>query len=358
MKAALISLGSISSQWTLAAMRKCFSKVEAIDIRGIEVDLGKEKPEVLSGGHPIGQFDCIYAKGSFRYVPTLRSVTSCLYKSAYMPIKPATFTIGHDKLLTHLAFQHHSIPMPDTFLASSSHAGKTILEKISYPIILKLPSGTGGKGVMFAESYAAASSLLDALTTLRQPFLIQEYIETGGEDIRVIVAGEAILACMKRKAVMGEKRANIHAGGEGAPYLPSALIKKISVEAAKAVGAELCAVDILEGAKGPLVVEVNLSPGLQGITKTTGVDVAGKIAKFLFERTKELREKGNRQETQKIMQEISEEKPGMEQQIISNLDFRGERVLLPKLVTDIAKFNEKEEFVIKVSKGRAVVEKV
>ncbi|MBI2138307.1 RimK family alpha-L-glutamate ligase [Candidatus Woesearchaeota archaeon] len=359
MKAALISLGSVSSQWTLAAMKQHFKEVDAIDIRNIEIGLGSPQPEVLCSGKPIGKYDCVYAKGSFRFVPTLRAVTSALYKTAYMPIKPATFTIGHDKLLTHLAFQHHNIPMPTTYLASSLTAAKKILEKINYPIILKLPSGTGGKGVMYAESYAAASSLLDTLTTLRQPFLIQEYIETGGEDIRIIVGGDKILASMKRKAGLNEKRANIHSGGEGEPFSPDAHMKKISVEAAKAVGADLCAVDILEGAKGPLVVEVNLSPGIQGITKATGADVAGKIAKFLFERTHERKQAGTSVEAQQLMKEINRGNGAQndEQQIITNLDFRGERILLPKLATEMTKFSEKDEFVLKIAKGKLTVER-
>ena len=86
---------------------------------------------------------------------------------------------------------------------------------MKYPIVLKFPHGTQGKGVMFAESFAAASSMLDALIALKQPFLIQEYIETGGVDVRAFVVGDKVVASMKRKAVRGEMRANIHAGGTG-----------------------------------------------------------------------------------------------------------------------------------------------
>ena len=358
MKAALISLGSTSSKWTIEAMRKCFDSVDDIDVRDIEVNLSSGQSVVLYQGKPLGKYDCIYAKGSFRYAQTLRAVTGAFYPTTYMPIKAGAFTVGHDKLLTHLFLQQHKIPMPTTYLTSSPKAAKKILEKINYPIIFKFPSGTGGKGVMYAESFAAASSLMDALETLRQPFLIQEYIETGGEDIRVIVIGEKVVAAMKRKALMGEKRANIHAGGEGEAFLPDTHMKKISVEAAKAIGAEICAVDILESAKGPVVVEVNLSPGLQGVTKATGIDVADKMAKFLFERTKEFTEKDTKKGSAEIMKEIAVEKGAKEQQIVTNLDFRGERILLPKLVTDMCKFNEKQEFVIKVKGNKVEIEKV
>lgn len=358
MKAALISLGSVSSQWTIEAMNKLFDSVDNIDLKNIEVNLSSRKSEVLYNGKELEKYDCIYAKGSFRYAQTLRAITGALYPTTYMPIKAGTFTIGHDKLLTHIFLQQYKIPMPTTYLTSSQTAAKKILKKVKYPIIFKFPSGTGGKGVMYAESFAAASSLMDALETLRQPFLIQEYIETGGEDIRSIVVGNKVVAAMKRKAVIGEKRANIHAGGEGEAFLPDQHMKKIAVETAKSIGAEICAVDMLESVKGPSVIEANLSPGLQGITNATGINIAEKIAKYLYEKTKEFTEKGAKKGAGEIIKEIGVEKGAKEQQIVTNLDFRGERILLPKLVTNMCKISDKDECVVKVGKGKVEIEKV
>jgi len=357
MKAALISLGSQSSEWTIEEMRKYFDSVDDIDIKNVEVNLSSDKSNVLYNGRPLGNYDCIYAKGSFRYAQTLRAITGAFYPTAYMPMKAGAFTVGHDKLLTHFFLQKFKIPMPTTYLSSSPTAAKKILQKINYPIIFKFPSGTGGKGVMYAESFAAASSLMDALETLRQPFLIQEYIETGGEDIRAIVIGDKIAAAMKRKAIIGEKRANVHAGGEGEAFIPDAHMKKIAVEAARSIGADICAVDMLESIKGPVVVELNLSPGLQGITKATGVNVAERIAQYLYYRTKQFKEKGTKRGTGEIMKAIAVEKGAKEQQIITNLDFRGERILLPKLVTTIGKFDEKDEFIVKVKRGKIEIER-
>src|SRR3989338_8295034 len=215
MKAAVMSLGSKSSLMILEEMKKYFDSVDKIDLRDVEVNLGVGKLDVLYEGRQLPQYSCIYARGSFRYATLLRSVTRTLQRSSYMPIKAETFTLGHDKLLTHLALQHFNIPMPATYFASSTRAAKKILNEMSYPIVLKFPHGTGGKGVMFAESYAAASSMLDALIVLKQPFLIKEYVETGGVDVRAIVVGDKVVASMKRKAVKGELRANIHAGGTG-----------------------------------------------------------------------------------------------------------------------------------------------
>lgn len=357
MKAAVMSLGSKSSLMILESMKSYFDDVDKIDLRDVEVNLGAGKLDVLYEGRPLPQYSCIYARGSFRYAPLLRSVTRTLYLNSYMPIKAETFTLGHDKLLTHLALQHFNIPMPATYLASSTRAAKKILNEVNYPIVLKFPHGTGGKGVMFAESYAAASSMLDALIVLNQPFLIQEYIETGGVDIRAIVVGDKVIASMRRKAVKGELRANIHAGGTGEPVILDERTKRIAIDTAFSIGADICAVDMLESPKGPVVIEVNLSPGLQGITKATSINVADKIAKFLFEKSEIFSARDRDEATQRIFEDLGLNNE-MAQQIITNLDFRAARILLPKIVTDIAKFDEKDEVVLKVEKGKLVVEKV
>jgi len=359
MEAALISLGSKSSLMTIEEMKNYFSTVDDISLKEVEVNLGKGKLEVLYGGKPLPKYDCIYAKGSFRYAPLLQSITRALFNTCYMPIKPASFTVGHDKLLTHLALQHYKIPMPETYVASSLEAAKKILKKVNYPITLKFPQGTQGKGVMFADSFASASSMLDAFESLRQPFIIQEFLETGGVDIRAIVVGDQVVAAMKRKAVVGEKRANIHAGGKGEACVLDVHARKIAIDTAKSIGAEICAVDMLESVKGPQVIEANLSPGLQGITKATEINVADKIAKFLYERTKGLKEKGKKVEATKIFEDlgISTVEKNV-QQIITNLDIRSNKILLPKVVNDIAKFTEKEDIVIKVDKGKIFIEKL
>src|SRR3989344_2516450 len=357
MKAAVMSLGSKSSMWIAEAMKKYFDSVASIDLRDVEVNIGSGKLKVLYEGKEIPQYSCIYARGSFRYSPLLRAVTRTLYRPSYMPIMPETFTIGHDKMLTHLALQHFNIPMPATYLASSTRAAKKILNEMTYPIVLKFPHGTGGKGVMFAESFAAASSMLDALIALKQPFLIQEYVETGGVDIRAIVVGDNVVASMKRKAVRGEMRANIHAGGTGEACVLDQRTKRIAIDTAASIGADVCAVDMLESPKGPLVIEANLSPGLQGITKATGINIADKIAKYLFEKSEIFSARDRDEATLKIFEDLGLSGE-IAQQIITNLDFRASRILLPKIVTDISQFGEKDEVVLKVEKGKLVVEKV
>lgn len=353
MKAALISLGSKSSEWTAKAMEKYFKEVEILNLKNIEVNLGAEG-EVLYKGEPIKEYDCIFAKGSFRYANLLQSITSLLYKTTYMPIQARAFTTAHNKLLTHLELQRNRIPTPKTYISPTLEAAKIILKKINYPIVMKFPAGTQGKGVMFADSYASASSLLDALGALKQPFIIQEYIESGNVDIRAFVVGDKVVASMIRKAETAERRSNIHAGGEGKPVELDRQGKKIAVATAKAIGAEICGVDLLEGPRGPLVLEANISPGLQGITAVTKIDVANKISKFLAEKTKEFVTVRKKVGAEKIVSERIGKAESKE--LITTLDFRGERLLLPEVVSKITGFNERDNYTIKAQKGKLSIE--
>ena len=361
MKAAVISLGSKSSEWTIEAMKKYFGSVANINIRHIDIKLGESKLEVYYDGKPLHDFDCVYAKGSFRYALLLRSITEAISSKTYLPISAEAFSIAHDKLLTHLVLQKNNISMPKTYLSSTVLAGKKLLEKVHYPIVMKFPHGTGGRGVMFADSYSSASSVFDALEALRQPFIIQEYIETGGSDVRVIVAGNKIIGSMKRKAVIGEKRSNIHAGGTGEPITLDSSAQNLAIRTAKAVGAEVCAVDMLENPRGGyLVIEANLSPGLQGITKATNLDVADRIAKYLFQRAKEIKDSSRKESTSQILEALDVKKSGnikQSQHIFTNLDFRGERILLPKIVSALGNLREKDEVTIEIEKGKIKIEK-
>ncbi|MBD3314021.1 RimK family alpha-L-glutamate ligase [Candidatus Woesearchaeota archaeon] len=361
MKGAVISLGSVSSKWVAEAMRKYFDEVDEVQLKEIEVDVGKDGINVLYRDKPLNDYDCIYAKGSFRYTEMLRSISSALAKKCFMPIAPSAFSIGQDKLLTQLRMQQHAVPTPTTYLAATAEAAKAIFEKVNYPIVIKFPKGTQGKGVMFAESYSSASSMLDALTALKQPFLIQEYVETGGVDVRAIVVGNKVVGAMKRKAVEGEKRSNIHAGGTGEPFDLDNHSKKIAVRAAEAIGAGICGIDMLESAKGPLVLEVNLSPGLQGITKATKMDIADKIAKWLYETTKSRKKVEQIYGASNVLEELgiqgTSKAASQSKEILTNLDFRGNRILLPEVINDIADFSEKHEVSVKVKKGEVIIRK-
>ncbi|MBI4148582.1 RimK family alpha-L-glutamate ligase [Candidatus Woesearchaeota archaeon] len=349
MKAAVISMGSISSEMTVSEMKKLFTSVDHLNVSELEVSMLGTSAEVLYGGKPLKQYDCIYAKGSGRYANLLRAVTTVVGPECFMPVRPGAFTIGHNKLLAHLKFQVANVPMPRTWVVSTAESAKKILKKVPYPVVMKMPSGTHGKGVMLADSYESASSMVDALALLKQPFLIQEYVETGGTDIRAFVIGDRVVAAMKRVAQPDEKRANLHAGGEAKRIEMDEKTSQIAVRAARAVGAEICGVDILRGPKGAMVIEVNLSPGIQGISKATKVNVGEKIARYLYERTKELAGRAG----DKVVQELI----GEPKEIVSKVELRGDRILLPGVVTKLTKFAEQDDIVIEANKGDVRVKK-
>ena len=322
---------------------------------------GKEM-RTLYKGEPLPHYDCLYSRGSFRYASILQTLSSTLPTSTYQPFSSNAFIIGHDKLLTHIVLQQHKIPMPQTYVVSSLDIAKNILSELIYPVVLKFPSGTHGKGVMFADSESSAVSLLDALHSLNQPFIIQEYIETEGVDVRALVVGGKVVACMRRKAESGENRANIHAGGKGEAYIPSPEIKQLAIAAAKAVNAEICAVDLLEKDKMGLVIEVNLSPGLQGITAATKINSADYIARHLFDSASKLHNQETVENTSKIMQElgidveqVSDNKEKSE--VITSLDFRGNRILLPEAVSNTVGFDNKTDVTFSMKKGELIIKK-
>ena len=359
MKAALISLGSKSSIMVAEAMQKYFDQVEMVQLRDIEVKLGKDGG-IFYNGNELDYYDCIYLKGSFRYAHLLRSIAAMLEgKVPYMPLPADSFTTTHNKLLTHLALEQKNIPMPRTYISPNTDTAKELIKKTNYPIVMKFPQGTQGKGVMFADSISSASSLLDALGALNQPFIIQEYIETGGTDIRALVVGEKVVASMRRKAQTEEKRANLHAGGSGEKVFLSRESINLALDTAKALKAEICGVDILEGPLGPVVIEANISPGLQGLSQVSTLDIADEIAKYLFRKTDKIINKTKSVAVKEVMREISVNNGTNDssQEIITNLQFRGERILLPEFITKLSQFEDRKEYTIKAKKGKIEIEK-
>lgn len=356
MKAAIISLGSKSSVMTHDAMQKYFDVVDMINLKEVEVILGRDGG-VSYQGKPFPEYDCVYVKGSFRYAQLLGSITSLLEgKIPYLPLPANAFTVVHNKLLTHLVLQQHDIAMPRTYVSPNAETARELLKQVNYPVVMKFPEGTQGKGVMFADSFASASSVLDALGALNQPFIIQEYIETGGEDIRVLVIGDKAVAGMKRKAQKEEKRSNLHAGGCGERVELTREVTNLAIKTSRALGADVCGVDILHGPLGPVVIEANISPGLQGITQASMLDIPNIIAKFFFDKTREIVTKQNVSAGNDVMQELNLNNDAPARELIMPLKFRGERIFLPELVTNMTGFSELHNYKIKAKKGKLEIE--
>ena len=154
------------------------------------------------------------------------------------------------------------------------------------PLVIKFLHSTQGKGVVLAENRKAAVALIEALRNAEASFLVQQFVsESAGQDLRCIVLDGKVIAAMVRRSVSGDFRANLHQGGIACETKISPEERKLAIKAASKLGLKFAGVDILRSSKGPLLLEVNSSPGLEGIEKTTNIDIAGHVLDYIEHRT-------------------------------------------------------------------------
>lgn len=190
---------------------------------------------------------------------------------------------SRDKLRSLQILARSGVGMPKTVFTNDSSEVRKIIELVGGPpLIVKLLEGTQGVGVMLAPTYQAAESIIQAFHSMKTRVIVQEYIEEAkGEDIRAFVVDGEVVGAMKRKGKEGEFRSNIHRGGSGELINLSPEERETALIAADAMGVTVAGVDLLQSNRGPLTLEVNSSPGLQGIEKATGRDIAGEIVKYV-----------------------------------------------------------------------------
>ena len=190
---------------------------------------------------------------------------------------------SRDKLRSLQVLSRNGVDMPKTVFASNKSSAKDVIELSGgAPLVLKILEGTQGVGVVLVDSEKAAKSVLDAFYGMDVNLLVQEFIEeAGGADIRALVVGGEVVGAMKRQGAEGDFRSNLHQGGSATAHKLSRKEKATALAAAKAMGLGVCGVDMIPSKRGPLVMEVNSSPGLEGIEKSTGIDIAGKIMEFI-----------------------------------------------------------------------------
>ncbi|HZV19935.1 MAG TPA: 30S ribosomal protein S6--L-glutamate ligase [Hyphomicrobiales bacterium] len=193
---------------------------------------------------------------------------------------------SRDKLFAHQLMAMHKLPMPDTAFASSHHDTEDLIRMVGGPpLVIKLLQSSQGRGVVLAENRKSAASLIDALRNAEASFLVQQYIpEAAGQDLRCLVLDGKVIASMERRASGEEFRANLHKGGIAHEAKITSEERKLAIRAANRLGLKFAGVDILRAQKGPLLLEVNSSPGLEGIERTTGVDVAGLVFDYIEQR--------------------------------------------------------------------------
>ncbi len=192
-------------------------------------------------------------------------------------------TRSRDKLRSLQVLSKNDVDMPRTVFASNkSNAKDVIALSGGAPLVLKILEGTQGVGVVLVDSEKAAKSVLDAFYGMEVNLLIQEYIEeAGGADIRAFVVDGEVVGAMKRQGAEGDFRSNLHQGGSATAYKLNRKEKSTAIAAAKAMGLGVCGVDMIPSKRGPLVMEVNSSPGLEGIEKSTKINIAEKIMNYI-----------------------------------------------------------------------------
>ncbi len=190
---------------------------------------------------------------------------------------------SRDKLRSLQIFSRHHLGIPKTIFARHPKETDTLIKEVGgAPVVIKLLEGTQGIGVVLAETHKAAKSVIQAFYGLSANILVQEFIkEAKGADIRAFVVGGKVVAAMKRQGPEGDFRSNLHQGGKATKITLSRKEKWTALEAAKAMGLNVCGVDMLQSERGPLIMEVNSSPGLEGIEKYTGKDIAGSIIEYI-----------------------------------------------------------------------------
>jgi len=349
-KFGLISLGSRSSKMIFEEAGKLFDEADLIDIRKIEIRIDK-KTTVLYDGEPLKDYDCLLMRGSYKYSSLLYGLSEIYKDKCFIPLDSNSHILAHNKFMTHLNFSSEkNLTMPNSYFAAKISESKEFLKTLNYPIILKFPSGTHGKGVIFAESASSAISMIDALDVFKQPVIIQDYINVKS-DIRVIVAGNRVIGAMRRIAKSGDIRANVHQGGDAEPFIVTPTIKSMAIQAAKKLKAGICAVDLIESDYGPLILEVNTSPGLQKITEVTKKNIAKEMAKYLFDETSKVLESKSKVETRDVMSGLGIEEIGA-RDFEAELKVNTNRIIVPDFAYKMSNFTSGENVIYRVSKNK------
>lgn len=192
-------------------------------------------------------------------------------------------TRSRDKLRAHQLLARKGVGMPITSYANSASATEDLIDFVGGPpLVVKVLEGTHGQGVVLAETRRTAESLISAFRGLKANFLVQEFIqESAGTDIRAFVVGGKVIGAMQRRGIEGEYRSNLHRGGSAAKIKLRPEERKLAIRAAKVMGLDVAGVDIIRSTRGPLVLEVNSSPGLRGIEAATEIDIADAIIDFI-----------------------------------------------------------------------------
>ncbi|MBO0330992.1 RimK family alpha-L-glutamate ligase [Muricauda sp. CAU 1631] len=259
--------------------------VEHIDHTKCSVQLGGEQPKIFYGREDItNEFDAVVP----RIGTTVTRHGAAIVKQfemnhVFSTAKSLGIIRARNKVSTLQMMSKKGISVPNTVFSINPNNVEDQIELLGgAPVIIKLQEGTQGKGVILAESKKSAKSVIDTLYNMNTSILLQEYIEeANGEDLRIVVVGNKIVAGMKRTSELDDFRSNVHRGAETQKVQLTPREKFMAINATKHLGLGVAGVDLIRSKRGPLLIEVNASPGLKGIEAATGVNVAKSIVQFV-----------------------------------------------------------------------------
>lgn len=289
--------GLYSTKRLVEAAKARGHEVEVIDTLKCYMDITSTKPMVHYQSRVLDDFDAVIprigASITFYGCAVIRQFEMM---GVFSLNESVAITRSRDKLRSLQLLSRKGLGLPVTGFAHSTKMTQELIKLVGgAPLVVKLLEGTQGKGVVLAETESAAESVIDAFREMDANILVQEFIkEARGSDIRCFVVGDQVVASMMRTAKAGEFRSNLHRGGTAKIIEITEEEKKAALDATKALGLNLAGVDMLRSSRGPLIMEVNSSPGLNGIETATGKDVAGMIIEYLERMDKSSTEtKGN-----------------------------------------------------------------
>ncbi len=273
-----------STRVLVEAARRRGHQVQVMDTLQFDIHVRKQSPRLFYQGAPVEPVDAVIPRiGASITFYGLAVVRQFEMMGVYCVNESQAIARSRDKLRCLQILSRHDIGMPPTvYTRQAEHIQRCIEQVNGPPVVVKLLEGTQGIGVILAETTAAASSVIEAFHGLDQNILIQQFIrEAKGADIRALVVGRKVVAAMRRQAVAGEFRSNIHRGGKATKMRLPPEYRKTALAAARVLGLRVAGVDMIESQEGPMVMEVNSSPGLEGIQKATKVDVAAAIIEHI-----------------------------------------------------------------------------
>ena len=286
MKIAILSRGSklYSTRRLVEAGRERGHEVRVVDTLRCYMNMATAKPSINYRGEPLEGFDAVIPRigASITFYGTA-VVRQFEMMGVYAVNESVAIARSRDKLRSMQLLARRDIGLPVTGFAHTADDIPDLINMVGgAPLVVKLLEGTQGVGVVLCETRKAAESVIEAFFGIDVNIMVQEYIaEAGGADVRCFVIGDRVVAAMRRQAQPGEFRSNLHRGGSAESARISPAERRTAVGAARAMGLNVAGVDLIRSNHGPLVLEVNSSPGLEGIEQSTDVDVGGLIIQFI-----------------------------------------------------------------------------